>query len=475
MGIVKGFEAGRTGSVMLALAIGVGACLGGSTAGDATRAGTDENAAATRSALEGAGGGAGALTCSVPKVPTGTGRPVDMFPKDRLTHLAARMPCIGDTALVSLLESMDTMWYDETVIVPGYQDSCGDNQEFPIGMRPNTIDPNLIVAGGHEAFFQRIGEFNFPFGNPTQSDESELVVVDFWKLPRDAHGTLLPVTWTFREPPGGSIDGFTHRYDWTFPAGTVFGEMMFMAADGEWFPFEIRTRTRTLDGWKVDVHRPFLTAAELAAALTATRAENTAWASSAEITALVNHALDPSTLTAGTLTSDKLSLSFPALKGAWDYLPGLSDPSMLKALLLKQSFRSARGATWKSGGGLTAYAASTNAAFHVVPKGFNGSFFSVDDNTCNTCHQDAGRPFEDYYDFVMLYGELWGGDETFSWHPFETSKFVDANGEVVGFDNDQREMRADFVAGKVVAPFDPAKHTADHYKPIVHSWSNFVY
>src|SRR5437868_208168 len=59
-------------------------------------------------------------------VPT-SGRPVELMPADKLAALAADLPCVNGGPLRDVLESADTMWYSHDDIVPGYQDSFGDN------------------------------------------------------------------------------------------------------------------------------------------------------------------------------------------------------------------------------------------------------------------------------------------------------------------------------------------------------------
>ena len=102
-------------------------------------------------------------------------------------------------------------------------------------------------------------------------------------------------------------------------------------------------------------------------------------------------------------------------------------------------------------------------------------FLSVDDTTCSRCHADAGHPFVDFYPEVEAYGELWGMDETFSWHPFDASQFVDGNGDVLNFDYDNRQIRADFTDAGLVAPYDPAKHPTTVHKAIPRAWHDFQY
>ena len=399
-------------------------------------------------------------------------RPAAMMPADRLAHVASRLPRVACGWLHDAIEDPDTMWFDRHSIIPGYQDSFGDNVIAPIGFRPNSIDRSLIdtaVPGGHAQIFSEKGLFRFPFGRPI-AHQGDNLIVNFLRLPRGAGG-IDPVVWWRRDP-----NPYTHRYEWLFPKGTVTGEVLFVVrADGTWFPFEIRARVRELDHWRAEVVRPFPTAASLADALEAKRVERPAWQAAADVTALIAHLRDASTLAPATLRATHFPGSFAAIAGAEDALPGLADPAILEELLLETPFASARGQVWKQSGGLVAYAATTAAPFHVVPRGYDGGFLQVDDQTCTRCHVDAGRPFKDYYDNILAYGELWGMDDVFTWHPFRTELFVDANGNVRNFNYDNRQLREDFVAGGVLAPFDAAAHGPDRYLRLPGAWKDFTY
>src|SRR5687768_8160815 len=196
--------------------------------------------------------------CATPVVIPTAGRPVDLMPPSRLAMFASRAPCVVPGRVRDALESARTIWYDKHSLTPGYQDSFGDNVVTPIGMRPNTIASNLIdlaVPGGHAQIFSARGIFHFPFGNPIGNVPTALVI-DFWQPPEQA-GALLPVVHWRRDP-----NEYTHRVEWMFPAGTLFGELMFLD-DAGLHPFEIRTRVRTLDRWEVDVYRPFPRATDL--------------------------------------------------------------------------------------------------------------------------------------------------------------------------------------------------------------------
>ncbi len=422
------------------------------------------------SSSSGAGGNGGGGShdpgaCTTPALDAQAPRLVALLPAAELEAIAERMPCIADPALVALLESPDTVFYDHASIIPGYQDSYGNGIDFPVGMRPNTINPNLInlaVPGGHGKLFEEIGLFHFPFGNPIQVAPGDALVIDFWHVPRSEGGELWPVVWWWYQP-----SGWTHRIKWSFPVGTVFGELMFIAnAEGELFPFEIRTRTREIDRWVSDAHRPFATASDFAAALDASGA--------AGVDALVAHLLDDTTLEQATLGASHYGDAFPAISGAVDVLPAVADDTVIESLLLAQGFVSVKGAIWKQSGDLHSYAPTTDADFSIVPRGYNAGLVAVSDESCSRCHQDAGRPFKDYYFEVLAYGELWGEDETFTWHPFEAAKFVDAGGNVISFNDDNRQMRSDFVSAGVLAPYDPAQHPATVYDEIDRAWRNYV-
>jgi hypothetical protein len=426
--------------------------------------------------------GAGELADAVPEMPADTrvyvpvdaDRPVDIMPPSRLGMIAPRMPRVADPWLKGILESADTMWYDRLSIIPGYQDSFGDNTQLPIGMRPNSIDPqmiNLAVPGGHAQLFVEHGLFHFPFGRGIGgAARTDNVVVDFWHVPRDGAGAILPVVYWQRDP-----NTYTHRVEWMFPKGTVLGEVLFLVdTSGTWYPFEIRVRIREADHWRSDAFRPFPTAGDLATALDQAVAANPAW-QTADVAALAAHARTSATVVAESLGSTRFASAFPSTPGAKDVLPGLADPAILKHLLMEVPYRSAKGTPWKRAGSLVTHAATTQAGFHIVPRDYDGGHFEVSDDSCNRCHQDAGRPFRDWYPNVIAYGELWGGDDSFTWHPFETANFVDASGAVRNFNYDNRRIRADFTAGGVIVRYVPAQHPATTWGHIPAPWKNYAY
>jgi hypothetical protein len=407
--------------------------------------------------------------CASPVAVPTTGRALDLMPQDRLAELIARMPCVPAGALRDTLESARTLWYDKHSLTPGYQDSFGDNVVTPIGMRPNTIDPqliNLAVPGGHQQIFESLGLFHFPFGNPIGAQET-MHVFDFWQLPEG-----LPVVYWQRDP-----NEYTHRVEWMFPAGTTFGEMIFVDRGGQLFPVEIRTRKRTLDGWQVDAFRPFPTATDLANAIEKRRGEKPEWQSSQALDALLAELRDTSALPTFSLKATHFASAFPQRTSGIERLPALSgsDADFIHTLLRTTPFRSARGAYWKDTGSTKAWAASASGPGNIVPAGYNAAAVEVSEQSCDGCHRDAGRPFMTWYDNILAYGELWGNDETFTWHPFTLDKFVDENGHVVHFNNDNREIRPDMRNAGLIEKYNQAQHPPTAYKRIVREWTDFHY
>ncbi len=416
-----------------------------------------------------------ALLCAVLVVSSPVlARPVEILPETRVREILRQMPPLWDNGLRDVVNDPDTMWYDKTTIIPGYQDSFGDLVETPtsapIGFRPNTIQNGLIdlaVPGGSAQIFFKSGEFHFPFSRSgSASDAQNTFVVNFWRLPREG-GRLLPVVHWRRDP-----NAFTHRFEWMFPVGTVFGEVIFITQPGgQSHVFEIRTRLRTEEGWAVDIFRPFAAASQLA--------DEVEWRVAGSLTpsiqGLIRHLRDPGTLRTATLSGRNFGGSFPAVSGAVDELPAIDNPALWVDLLRNTPFRSVKGSAWKQSGNLKTWAASTQADFSIVPKNYDAANFEVSDAFCARCHQDAGRPFRDYYKNITAYGELWGMDETFSWHPFEADSFVFPNGKVKNFNSENRKFRQDFIDAGILESYQPSTHKPDRYKQIIRSWTNFKY
>lgn len=383
---------------------------------------------------------------------------IDIMPPAKAAQYKALLPSVWDEELHTILHNSETMWYDAESIVPSYQDSQGD----PEGNRPNTIDPVLIdlaVPGGWASLFSETGKFNFPFRSGGADLSSNLVKINFWSVPKINGGQLPVVYWKLN----------FSRWRWIFPLATVIGEVLLERfPDGDLRVFEIRTRKREITGWHNTVLRPFLTANILADAIKSARPQ---WEQSPSLKALVAHLLNENTLTARTLKSEHFGISFQTQSGYLDILPDFGDPQLVKDLLKETPFQSVGSILWKSNGTQVTFAASTLSSYSIVPKQYDAGMLQVDDVSCRRCHKDGGRQIGDYYDDLIAYGELWGEDEIFSWHPFETKMFVNAQGEVQNFNDDNRRLRPDFASAGLVVTYNPSLHPSSLYKEIPRDWT----
>jgi hypothetical protein len=74
---------------------------------------------------------------------------------------------------------------------------------------------------------------------------------------------------------------------------------------------------------------------------------------------------------------------------------------------------------WKRDGNKVSFAPGTLAEFHIVPKSYIAGLFRNDEASCSRCHDQTGRPLGQLDRRATLYGEIWGEDQIFTWHPFK--------------------------------------------------------
>jgi hypothetical protein len=371
-----------------------------------------------------------------------------------LAKYKAALPKVAYGRLADLLLSPSTLYWDKATMIPSYQDSVGDGAGTPIGARANAQGRAVIVPEGKRLFSDDGTTWAFPFAHTAGTDRSTNVfVVNFMTLPAK-DGKLLPVVYDRIDDPNGKGGLGLHRWTWMFPKGTVLGEILFIKdAAGALLPSEIRTRTRWIDGWAVNVFRPFPTAASLSARIKALRP---GYATSPALAAVIAHLADPGTLEPVTLTSPAFGNLFTA-SGAIDTLPDLGDDALVRELLRTTPFVSAYQETWQTKGAQRTYAASTKAKLSIVPDGYEAGLLPVNETSCASCHRDAGRAIDDFEPQAILYGDIWGQDRIFSFHPWDQSRYA-------SFNNENRAVRPGF--GEIVVPRDPAKHPGDLYRKL---------
>ncbi len=335
---------------------------------------------------------------------------VDFIAPTELAPFLEALPTLADTALDDALHDARTIWYDDASRVFVYQDSFGN----PKGLRANRVGYDVGSNASEPDIHLLVNyfepqKFKFPFAITAGATfEDNVYALYFWQPPRGEEGHVLPV----------KIWRNNSHYQWVFPVGTLIGEALFIQApdDQAWLAFEVRTRVRELDRWQTSVFRPYASAAALAEAVRALRPE---YASQPDVAALVAHLEATDALTPHTMHAEHYEALFPDLEGAMDYLPEVDDVALVRALLTTPTFVDTMGTHWKAEGELTTFAASTHARFHIVPAEYPAGMFELSDASCRRCHEQTSRPLNNLDDRVVLYGEVWGEDEVFTWHPFE--------------------------------------------------------
>ena len=216
-------------------------------------------------------------------------------------------------------------------------------------------------------------------------------------------------------PPGEAIlwgpqrlagdRGTTRSITWTYPDGTVLGEVLGVLEPGDLgpIPFELRVRRKIAEGdWRVDLFRPFRTRDELdlaTAVLGSPLSERFVQTRRVEVQSVnqsIFHML-PSTM-------------------AKDFLPSL-EPATVRRLL-DNTFVSVRGHEWSDG----ALAPDTQEPFHIIPRFYNGAFLNVTDGTCRACHKTAGQNISLFSMPAPSNWDEWvrgnGADQSMTFHPF---------------------------------------------------------
>jgi len=356
----------------------------------------------------------------------------ELLPSARLQALKAILPKVADEKFQSILDDGSTLWYDEHSLPPVYQDATP-----PIlGLR----SPNGDIARGQAAIFQN-GKFFFPFGHTGGTHRvTNIALTNFLSLPKKSSGELWPVVYW--------RNGYL--YQWVFPKGTVVGEVLAQySPSNQKVVFEIRTRTKSDKMWVVNSYRPFPTAAELADAIEKEKPE---WKESKPLVTLVNHLRDQNAFHSATL-EDRFGTLYAS--GGVDELPPMG-ADLVTSLLRKTPFRSALGEQWKKKGKAEVYAPTIKSGYSIVPAHFDAGTLEVSSHSCRQCHRDAGRNIGDFIPNEVLYGQIWGSDQTFSWHPFDVTFVNDGN-------NGNWGVRQSFVNAGIVAEFSSTRHPGDIY------------
>jgi hypothetical protein len=333
-----------------------------------------------------------------------------IMPAAKLAVVKAALPQVANSNLSLILNDPGTLWYDSTVMSPSYQDSVG---VAAIANWPKLVAASQDVIDG--IFDQSKTRFQFPFGATAGTDDcTNIQIENFVYLPQ-TNGQVQTINIT-EVPRNYNREEWT----WTYPTGTVFGEILFITDGSNILPAEIRTRTRYATGWSMNAYRPFPQATDLVAAIEKLRPN---WNSVPALTSMIQFLGDNTTLQPFTLAAQGGLASTFSQDGYLDTLPDFGDDDLVRSLLTTTPFIAAYDTAWKTNGTQVSYAPTTTSALSIVPNNYKGGMIQVTDDSCMRCHQSGGTLMSDYYEDLYLYGEMWGKDAIFTFHPYDESQY----------------------------------------------------
>jgi phenylpropionate dioxygenase-like ring-hydroxylating dioxygenase large terminal subunit len=172
---------------------------------------------------------------------------------------------------------------------------------------------------------------------------------------------------------------------------------------------------REINRWRTDIFRPFPRAADFAAAIKKHRSN---W-QGPDLKELVAHLEDNTNLMPAKMETKSYAKVIPNFNGYYDKLPATKDHALIRSLLKKTVFKSAMNAEWKRSGDMVTFAPATDANFHIVPKHHIAGLLENTEKSCAQCHNRTGQPLGQLDRRAVLYGEIWGEDQIFTWHPFK--------------------------------------------------------
>lgn len=360
-----------------------------------------------------------------------------LMPIEKDAALRASIPPIDDREMVAKIA--EAMLYTEAEMPLAYQFqpiSGGSGTSYTVFYSPyvrlNSIDP--FTNGNRE----------FPWRTPGGIDNAENVTDEFrfiW-LPKKPDGNVWPVV-IYRDAleKSDSVNmPIPQGWRWIYPVGTTIGEVLAMRfSDGYLYTYEIRTRTRELDDWDVEIYRPFPTREKLAEHL-------------AKLDQQAALQLGQVQTVTGTLEdSNHPRRAFRARAGIFR-LPRLSR-DVSATLLTTSTFLASSGQTFYR----DAVAPTADHDESIVPRQYQASFLGADRETCANCHRHTLRHV-DRFENRDWYGYIRGSDGIFSFHPIDPT--------CIGPPDRAVKFRQAFSDAGIIAQYDPQQHPADTYQAI---------
>jgi len=310
----------------------------------------------------------------------------------------------------------------------------------------------------------RIGHANgeFPWANGFGLDRSsQTVTLKFVSFPLNEDGTpLKPITWWWKKIWADFVDLNRWTYVWSYPVGTIFGEVVATRPKNSerYYTTEVRMRRKVNNAkkvsWRGDIIRPFPTPKALASQVKLLFPN---WKEHSDLEELVKHCENQDIgkvmrlrdfFADQVFSNNTLANEFLDVEAVVDYLPLISSEKVI-LLLNSTKFVSVLGQAWRTKEGsqtnnvILGHAPSTKAGFHVVPNHYAGTFFPVETATCQKCHSSPGKHARAFHNRRKWYGRVRGSfvDGVFSHYPF-TKSSISYNGSHTKVEFDSRLIKA---------------------------------
>ena len=387
------------------------------------------------------------IEATTPKTSATDGR-FRLMPVSKDAQLRRQLPRVDDKQIQAILNDPSLVFYTNAEMPSAYQD-------WSSGL-PGVHSPSYNISANNSEPFGN-GNVEFPWGGPGGTHRTRNVsTFRFFRLPKDDEGRLKPIVWYRRFLPGSSSQG----YEWTFPVGTVVGEVLQMRSPwGTQYTFELRLRFREFGSWSVDVFRPFPTADSLAKRIRELRPN---WSENEQLALLVNHLESPQDLKRHTLSDSSHGRPVFHTSMGIDKLPPVGDKKLVARLLSETVYRSALGSTWLTGENREyTVAPTTDAEFHIVPANYDAGFIEVDRASCMRCHETVNQHVNNFEFGRDWYGRIRGSDGIFSIHPFDPN-CISQNGN-----SNSARINGHLVSAGILAKFDPEKHSTKDYQRLL--------
>ncbi len=349
---------------------------------------------------------------------------IHLLPQERERVYRSILPQVENAELAAVLKDPNTLFFDKSVMVPGYQDPS-----LPVaGVR--TTEEGFRGAGfaskANQLYLNKEGHLRMFHSGVGLEGATNSGTFHFIHLPKDANGNLQKIKVSKKIIPPDE----TFTYDWEFPVGTVSGEVVVNKdSQGNLQVLEIRTRKKDQPNgsWAPDIMRPYPTAGSLREKLSSIAKNSPDLKPEAE--QLLMHLSNPNRLSAVQISRDGYQKGNFSTSGGTDWLPNMSG-TMIKTLLATP-FKSTLGIEWDRSSNQVAFAPTTQQSNGIVAQNSHTGATRVDRQSCAKCHEDSNQPIRnffnsnhpDYYGSIVAYGNLPGSDKNLRFTIFDQKHF----------------------------------------------------